>query len=81
LQRTSEGLLELMDGVNDGRSSQALNAVHVTGGIFFNAEFAAPWGFAAPHADKTAHVVSVGAPPPLALLTYRAPRGWTKLAA
>jgi AraC-like DNA-binding protein len=40
--------------------SQALNAVRVTGAIFFNAEFTAPWGFAAPHADTIAHVLAPG---------------------
>jgi AraC-like DNA-binding protein len=40
--------------------SQALNAVRVTGAIFFNAEFTAPWGFAAPHAGTIAHVLAPG---------------------
>jgi len=38
--------------------SEALNTVRMTGAIFFNAEFTAPWGFAEPHAQKIAHVLT-----------------------
>ncbi|MEO8411554.1 MAG: hypothetical protein ABI478_13380, partial [Propionivibrio sp.] len=34
--------------------SQTLNAVRMTGAIFFNAEFTAPWGFTTPSAPKVA---------------------------
>jgi AraC-like DNA-binding protein len=40
--------------------SEALNTVRMTGAIFFNAEFTAPWGFAEPYADEMAHVLAPG---------------------
>ncbi|MEH2626025.1 AraC-like DNA-binding protein [Bradyrhizobium sp. AZCC 1719] len=40
--------------------SEALNTVRMTGAIFFNAEFTAPWGFAEPYAHKIAHVLAPG---------------------
>jgi AraC-like DNA-binding protein len=40
--------------------SEALNAVRMTGAIFFNAELTAPWGFAAPHALKVAPALAPG---------------------
>jgi Cupin len=40
--------------------SEALNAVRMTGAIFFTAEFTAPWGFAAPPAQKIAPVLAPG---------------------
>ena len=41
--------------------SETLNAVRMTGAIFFNAEFSAPWGFASPHARKSVPVLAPGA--------------------
>jgi AraC-like DNA-binding protein len=41
--------------------SEALNLVRMTGAIFFNAEFTAPWGFVAPPADKLVPILSPGA--------------------
>lgn len=41
--------------------SEALNTVSMTSAIFINAEFTAPWGFAAPHASKLAPVLAPGA--------------------
>jgi AraC-like DNA-binding protein len=40
--------------------SEALNAVRMTSAIFFNAEFSAPWGFAAPHAQKLVPMLAPG---------------------
>ena len=40
--------------------SEALKAVRMTGAIFFNAEFSAPWGFAAPPAQRVAPVLAPG---------------------
>ena len=40
--------------------SEALNAVRMTGAIFFNADFTAPWGFASPHAQTIAHILAPG---------------------
>lgn len=40
--------------------SEALNAVRMTGAIFFNAECTAPWGFAVPHLQQVAHVLAPG---------------------
>jgi AraC-like DNA-binding protein len=40
--------------------SEALSTVRMTGAIFFNAEFTAPWGFAEPYAHKIAHVLAPG---------------------
>ncbi|MPZ56776.1 MAG: helix-turn-helix domain-containing protein [Rhizobiales bacterium] len=41
--------------------SEALTTVRMTGAIFFNAEFTAPWGFAAPPAEDTASLLAPGA--------------------
>ena len=40
--------------------SSALNAVHMTGAIFFNAICRAPWGFAVPPLKRVAHVLAPG---------------------
>ena len=40
--------------------SEALRSVRMTGAIFFNAEFSAPWGFAAPPAQDVAPVLAPG---------------------
>jgi AraC-like DNA-binding protein len=40
--------------------SAALNAVHMTGAIFFNAECTAQWGFAVPPLAQVAHVLAPG---------------------
>jgi AraC-like DNA-binding protein len=40
--------------------SDVLNTVRMTGAIFFNAEFSAPWGFAAPSAEHLAPVLAPG---------------------
>jgi AraC-like DNA-binding protein len=40
--------------------SEALAAIRMTGAIFFNAEFTAPWGFAAPAAVDLAPVLAPG---------------------
>jgi AraC-like DNA-binding protein len=40
--------------------SHALNAVRMTGAIFFNAEFTAPWGFAAPAVETLAPLLAPG---------------------
>ena len=40
--------------------SEALNTVRMTGAIFFNAEFTAPWGFASPPARELAPVLAPG---------------------
>jgi AraC-like DNA-binding protein len=40
--------------------SEALNAVRMTGAIFYSLECAAPWGFAVPHLDDVAHVLAPG---------------------
>jgi AraC-like DNA-binding protein len=40
--------------------SEALNAVRMTGAIFFHAECAAPWGFAVPSVAQVQHVLSPG---------------------
>jgi len=40
--------------------SEALKAVRMTGAVFFNAEFTAPWGFAEPPARDVAHVLAPG---------------------
>ncbi len=40
--------------------SEALNAVRMTGAIFFHAECAAPWGFAVPSVAEVQHVLSPG---------------------
>ena len=41
--------------------SQALCAVRMTGAIFINAEFSAPWGFESPPARRLAPVLAPGA--------------------
>lgn len=41
--------------------SEALNSVRMTSAIFFNAEFTAPWGFAAPPTEELAPKLSPGA--------------------
>jgi AraC-like DNA-binding protein len=40
--------------------SEALNSVRMTGAIFLNAEFTAPWGFEAPMAEQAAQVLAPG---------------------
>jgi AraC-like DNA-binding protein len=40
--------------------SEALKTVRMTGAIFFNAEFTAPWGFAEPYAHTMAPVLAPG---------------------
>ena len=40
--------------------SEALNAVRMTGAIFFHAECAAPWGFEVPSVSQVQHVLSPG---------------------
>ena len=40
--------------------SEALNAVRMTGAIFYYAECTAPWGFAVPPLHKVAHVLAPG---------------------
>lgn len=40
--------------------SQALNAVHMTGAIFYHAECTAPWGFSVPSLHQVAHVLAPG---------------------
>ena len=40
--------------------SEALNAVRMTGAIFYHAECTAPWGFAVPHLRTVAHVLAPG---------------------
>jgi AraC-like DNA-binding protein len=40
--------------------SAALNAVRMTGAIFFHAECTAPWGFAVPQMQHAAHVLAPG---------------------
>jgi AraC-like DNA-binding protein len=40
--------------------SEALNAVHMTGAIFYSAECTAPWGFQVPCVKNVAHVLSPG---------------------
>src|SRR5262245_42137434 len=40
--------------------SEALSTVRMTGAIFFNAEFTAPWGFAEPDAHKIADALAAG---------------------
>jgi len=40
--------------------SEALNAVRMTGAIFFHAECRAPWGFAVPSVAEVQHVLSPG---------------------
>ena len=40
--------------------SEALNAVHMTGAIFYHAECTAPWGFRVPHLENVAHVLAPG---------------------
>jgi AraC-like DNA-binding protein len=40
--------------------SEALNAVRMTGAIFFTAECTAPWGFSVPHLKDVAHALSPG---------------------
>jgi AraC-like DNA-binding protein len=41
--------------------SEVLSAVKLKGALFFNAEFSAPWGFAAPRADSMAPALLPGA--------------------
>ena len=40
--------------------SEALNAVRMTGAIFYHAECTAPWGFRVPHVCDVAHVLAPG---------------------
>ena len=40
--------------------SEALNAVRMTGAIFFNAEFSAPWGFESRRMRRHAHILAPG---------------------
>jgi AraC-like DNA-binding protein len=40
--------------------SEALNAVRMTGAIFYHAECTAPWGFRVPHVQDVAHVLAPG---------------------
>jgi AraC-like DNA-binding protein len=40
--------------------SAALNAVHMTGAIFYSAECTAPWGFAVPPLRRVAHLLAPG---------------------
>ena len=47
--------------------SEAFTAVRMTGAIFFNAEFTAPWGFAVPHGRALARVLT---PQPEHLVHY-----------
>ena len=40
--------------------SEALNAVRMTGAIFFTAECTAPWGFSVPHLRRVSQVLAPG---------------------
>jgi hypothetical protein len=40
--------------------SEALNAVRMTGAIFYHAECTAPWGFRVPQLQSVAHVLAPG---------------------
>jgi AraC-like DNA-binding protein len=40
--------------------SEALNAVHMTGAIFYYAECSSPWGFAVPALHRVAHMLAPG---------------------
>ena len=40
--------------------SEALNAVRMTGAIFYSLECSAPWGFSVPHLNDVAHVLAPG---------------------
>lgn len=40
--------------------SQALNAMRMTGAIFYHAECSAPWGFAVPALQRVAHLLAPG---------------------
>jgi AraC-like DNA-binding protein len=40
--------------------SDALNAVHMTGAIFYHAECTAPWGFSVPPLHRVAHLLAPG---------------------
>jgi AraC-like DNA-binding protein len=40
--------------------SEALNAVRMTGAIFYSLDCAAPWGFAVPHLRDVAHILAPG---------------------
>jgi AraC-like DNA-binding protein len=40
--------------------SEALNAVRMTGAIFYSLECYAPWGFSVPHLSKVAHIMAPG---------------------
>jgi hypothetical protein len=40
--------------------SEALNAVHVTGAIFYHAQCSAPFGFRVPALREVAHVLAPG---------------------
>lgn len=40
--------------------SEALNAVHMTGAIFYYAECTSPWGFAVPALHRVAHMLAPG---------------------
>jgi AraC-like DNA-binding protein len=40
--------------------SEALNAVRMTGAIFYSLECSAPWGFSVPHLHDVAHVLAPG---------------------
>jgi len=42
--------------------SEILSGVKLSGAVFFNAEFSAPWGFSAPASDKIAAELASGAP-------------------
>jgi AraC-like DNA-binding protein len=42
--------------------SEILSGVKLSGAVFFNAEFSAPWGFSAPASDKIAADLAPGAP-------------------
>ena len=42
--------------------SEILSGVKLNGALFFNAEFSAPWGFAAPASERLATTLALGAP-------------------
>jgi AraC-like DNA-binding protein len=52
--------LDLLPALTMDALSEALNAVRMTGAIFYHAECSAPWGFSVPALRRVAHMLAPG---------------------
>lgn len=60
--------------------SEALSSVRMTGAIFLNAEFTAPWSFAAPQASQAASVLAPGTERLVSYHLVIEGKAWVKIA-